>query len=329
MHLRSSRRHHRHAVSLLLLLGALLAFRPATSAAAEKPPTRAQAIGDLAGATALERVAYEDDPAFFQPIHTPTASDWQAQHPEPGQTFPKYRSILPEVKPSAVRHRLYVLPLGDFGPGHAPALDHLRDYCAAFFSMDTRVLPPVPIADVPATRRINKNTQKQQLLTPEILAWLYQRKPQDAYALIAVTLEDLYPEEAWNFVFGQASLRGGVGVFSFARYDPAFFGEPRDAQTPALLFKRSCKVLSHEMGHMFGIQHCAFFECVMNGSNHMQEADGRPMHLCPVCLRKLQLATGFDLVRRETALKSFYEAHSIPEEIEWSTRRIEKMRQAH
>jgi archaemetzincin len=35
-------------------------------------------------------------------------------------------------------------------------------------------------------------------------------------------MEDLYPDPAWNFVFGQASLRERVEVFSFARYDPAF-----------------------------------------------------------------------------------------------------------
>ena len=37
---------------------------------------------------------------------------------------------------------------------------------------------------------------------------------------------DLYPNESWNFVFGQANPGAGVGVFSFARYDPLFY-EPR------------------------------------------------------------------------------------------------------
>merc|ERR1711916_120285 len=41
----------------------------------------------------------------------------------------------------------------------------------------------------------------------------------DAYALIGVTMEDLYPRDSWNFVFGLADMTGRNGVFSFARYD--------------------------------------------------------------------------------------------------------------
>ena len=39
---------------------------------------------------------------------------------------------------------------------------------------------------------------------------------------------------------------------------------------------------------MFGISHCVHFHCRMNGSDSLEESDRSPMHLCPVCLRKLQ-----------------------------------------
>jgi len=96
-------------------------------------------------------------------------------------------------------------------------------------------------------------------------------------------MTDLYPEPSWNFVFGQASLRERVGVYSFARYDSAFYGEARDRDYETLLLRRSCKVLAHETGHMFGLAHCIYFNCLMNGSNHLAESDRRPLHLCPVC----------------------------------------------
>ena len=48
--------------------------------------------------------------------------------------------------------------------------------------------------------------------------------------------------------------------------------------------------MTHEIGHLFGIYHCIHFECIMNGSNHLDEADGRPFHLCPICLHKLYFA---------------------------------------
>jgi archaemetzincin len=79
---------------------------------------------------------------------------------------------------------------------------------------------------------------------------------------------------------------------------------------------------------MFGLMHCVFFECLMNGSNHLGETDDRPMRLCPVCLRKLQLVTGCDLVKREEELLRFYEANAIPDEAEWSRRRLAKLRSA-
>ncbi len=317
-------------ISLYALLGVLvykgLSARPRLG----PMPTREQAVGDLSKLPAVERAAFADDATFFQPIRKPGTMDWLASHPEPGQTVEEYRPALSALKPTPQQKTLCLLPLGQFNEGSAPSLEKLREYCTAFFGMETRVLEAVGLDKVPAKRRINyvNKVEMHQLLTPDILSWLPSRKPRDAYAIIAVTMEDLYPDEKWNFVFGQAMLQGGTGVFSFARYDPAFDGETRNEQTQALILQRSCKVLSHEMGHMFGLMHCAFYECLMDGSNHLGETDARPMHLCPVCLRKLQLGAGFDLLKREEALLKFYEANGIKEEAEWSGRRIGKMRAA-
>ena len=33
--------------------------------------------------------------------------------------------------------------------------------------------------------------------------------------------------------------------------------------------------------------HCPYFECLMNGSNLVNEADKKPFALCPICLRKV------------------------------------------
>ena len=134
------------------------------------------------------------------------------------------------------------------------------------------------------------------------------------------------PEASWNFVFGQASLNERVGVYSFARYDPAFYGEPRGKDHPALLLRRSMKVLTHETGHMFGLTDCVYFNCVMNGSNHLQESDRRPLHLCPACLRKLQFCVGFDVVKRYEALAQFERRAGLEDEAAWVERRLETIR---
>jgi archaemetzincin len=222
---------------------------------------------------------------------------------------------------------LCVLPIGDFAAG-APDLKLLQSYCSAFFGMETRLLSAVPLAQVPAKKRINEQSKKRQLLSTDILNWMWGRRPRDAYAVIAVTMEDLYPQESWNFVFGQAALKGGAGVFSFARYAPSFYGDRAEGDVEKLILERSLKVLTHEMTHMFGIRHCVFFECLMNGSNHLAETDSRPMHLCPVCLRKLHMARPFDLLRREEQLEAFYKAAGMTGQAVWTGRRIDKLRSA-
>ena len=48
------------------------------------------------------------------------------------------------------------------------------------------------------------------------------------------------------------------------------------------------KTACHELCHVFGMTHCPYFECLMNGSNLVNEADQKPFLLCPICLRKLE-----------------------------------------
>jgi archaemetzincin len=211
-------------------------------------------------------------------------------------------------------------------PGGSPSIDKLREFAAAFFSMQVKALPAVSLEASKFTTRRNPHTGNLQILTGDVLNFLKGRVPADAFCVLAITMEDLYPEPSWNFVFGQASLRERVGVYSFARYDPAFYGEPRETNYETLLLRRSCKVLAHETSHMFGLAHCTFFNCLMNGSNHLAESDHRPLHLCPVCLRKLQWSIGFDVLERYKALEHVARSDGFIDEANWLSQRIRILR---
>lgn len=305
----------------LCTLGATLGVLTA-SGAFQRPSDneRARALGNRFEESEPLRTLLRVD-ADFTPIARPEPGDWLDQHEEPGQTFDDYHGGEP-MRPDETRRIIYLLPLGEVAGGKVP-LEDVRDYAAAFFQMEVRVLPPyVPREDEfsPRDRRTGK-----QWLTPEILRFLQRRLPLDAFCLLAVTTTDLYPAATWNYVFGQASLRERVGVYSFARYDPAFWGEPSSRASESLLLRRGCKVLVHETGHIFGLYHCIHYECVMNGSNHLAETDARPQHLCPVCLRKLAFATGFDPVRRYEQLHEFQEKHGWNDEAAWTRRQLEKV----
>jgi len=309
------------ALLKLVLPGIIL---PLSAMAAQfTPPTPAQqlaAIGLTTGLQAPLQRALEprDD---FQSLPEPGPSDWLRNHAEAGQTFDQFTRSLPN-RPDAHRSKLYLQPLGRFNEGDAPSLDQLRLFTSVFFMMQVVVLPPWDL-DVDHIRsRQNPWTGQRQLLTGDILNALQARLPKNAFALLGITMTDLYPEPSWNFVFGQASLRDRVGVYSFARYDPSFYGQAPTTNSRKLMLRRSCKVLAHETCHMFGIEHCVWYRCLMNGSNHLAESDARPLHLCPVDLRKLQWSIGFDVVERYRRLLDFQRQAGFEDESQWLNKRL-------
>lgn len=52
----------------------------------------------------------------------------------------------------------------------------------------------------------------------------------------------------------------------------------------------------HEIGHLFGMKHCVFYLCIMNGCNNFEEFDSKPLYMCPVCIRKLQSNLQFNFL---------------------------------
>ncbi|MDC3962451.1 archaemetzincin [Polyangium jinanense] len=286
-------------------------------------PAQIVALGPLGSVSPELRRALSG--AGFEPMPQPAEGDWLACHPERGQKYAEFVAEKPLV-PDETRRTLALLPLGVPARPGIPRPGLLRDALEAFYALPARLLPRVPLAEVGMRTRINPHTGKVQLYTPHILAFLKQRLPPDVFALAAITGEDLYPDESWNFVFGIATPRHRVGVFSFARYDPAFDDEPFHPGDEKLVLRRMIKVLVHEVGHMFGLRHCIYFSCLMNGSNHIEEADARPQHVCPVCLRKLQHAIGFDVIRRYEALERFYEGAGLDDEAAWVAERLGEIR---
>lgn len=290
------------------------------------PPSheeRVKAIGRLNDLPMLIKKAFEPS-EHFSPIPMPGPGDWLSVHREPGQSFEEYVKLNP-LKPDKVRKFIYIQPIGTFIRGVNPPISLLVRFTEAFFCMKVKLLRPVMLSDISVKTRINPYTAKRQILTSDILNFLKDEKPADSFCLLAITMEDLYPEPSWNFVFGQASLTDRVGVFSFARYDPAFYGEVRGSDYQKLLLKRSCKVLAHETCHMLLLYHCIYFHCLMNGSNHLQESDARPLHLCPVCLRKVHYCIQFDIIERYKNLLKFYEENDFREEAEWILGRLRNL----
>ncbi len=95
---------------------------------------------------------------------------------------------------------------------------------------------------------------------------------------------DLY---VWgfNFIFGLASPREKVAVISLTRLKEEFYNKPK---RESIFFIRSLKEATHEIGHLFYLEHCKDKKCVMFFSNSLLDTDRKGPNFCPSCLKKLK-----------------------------------------
>jgi archaemetzincin len=258
-----------------------------------------------------EQARLELSQAAITPLHTlkksPEANDWLAEHKEPGQTFPQFRSQ--NAGRNYDKAFLYIQPLGDFTKEEEQIVQDAAEALQIFYGLKTKFLTALPSSVVPKeARRINSDTEHPQMLTDYILEKvLVPELPSDALALIAFTATDLWPGDGWNFVFGQALFDAPVGVWSLAR-----MGDTKTEYTKCL--QRTLKIALHETGHMLGIKHCTAYECGMNGTNSLDETDRHPMAFCPICERKLWWALELDISKRYRDLSAFAAEKGLHEE---------------
>ncbi|KAI9742139.1 MAG: hypothetical protein M1834_000529 [Cirrosporium novae-zelandiae] len=86
---------------------------------------------------------------------------------------------------------------------------------------------------------------------------------------------------------------------------PSLIEAPSTAALSGLWLGRVCRTSSHELGHCFGMDHCVYYACSMQGSASLTEDARQPPYLCPVDLAKMLRATGADAGDRLEALLAF------------------------
>jgi predicted Zn-dependent protease len=125
----------------------------------------------------------------------------------------------------------------------------------------------------------------------------------NAFAVIGVTTSDLYSDDSDLFIAGMAAGGSKVAVLSLARYHPhlkmcPFHWDDFSYQTQASAYsyyedqkkrpttgatlapnfsalsaksqtefiRRAGKLIVHEICHVYGLDHCVFYHCLMNGT---------------------------------------------------------------
>ena len=250
---------------------------------------------------------------LHQPMGPTKPGDWLESHNESGQTFRQYVKSRP-IKLTRKRNKLYVVPLGKFDEQQKKIVDLSAEFLGLYFGCESKMMSPLSLEVIPEkARRVHPSWGVRQIKSTYVLSdVLYPRLPKDAAALIALTSSDLYPEDDWNFVFGQASLKKRVGVWSMFRN-----GDPESEFKKCL--RRTLQTATHETGHMFSIEHCIAYECNMCGSNNRGESDRRPLYLCPECLPKIWWATKSKPKKRFEELIKFCQTHGLKAELDYFT----------
>ena len=121
-----------------------------------------------------------------------------------------------------------------------------------------------------------KKEQYSSAIILKNLASLCDRSPTK---FLAITEVDLFIPML-TFVYGQAQLSGKVAVVSLARLRPEFYGLLPDKD---LTVRRIRKEVSHELGHSFGLIHCADKECLMSLSTEIMQVDLKSENFCRSC----------------------------------------------
>jgi len=172
---------------------------------------------------------------------------------------------------------IHLIPLtsvnGDLG---LDRLEHLAASLARTFRTPCRIRPDT--FDI----TFALDVRRQQYYSTAILQRLERSSDPDARVL-GVTACDLYVP-VLTFVFGEAQLDGNCAVVSGARLCDEYYGLPA---SETLLRERLIKEAAHELGHTFGLRHCADWRCVMASSHAVERLDVKTADFCRSCRKPI------------------------------------------
>jgi archaemetzincin len=266
--------------------------------------------------------AFQADTEDFQSKRPPQPGEWLSRFHETGMSFDEYVASRPTQR-KGNRNILVLQPIGPYSKKEREQLNELVRFTEAFFDSRVRLAQVAPLPKSGQRLRQGDRGQWVQHHTRRILRDLEDSYlPDDALCVLGVTMEDLYPEPTWNYVFGEATFEKRVGVYSLARYQARFWGERDTPESRRVALLRSFKVLAHETGHMFSLPHCRRYECLMNGSNSLEEMDRQTIEPCSVCLKMLQYNLRFDIRARYGRLMAIYDRNGLSSQRDWIGSRL-------
>jgi archaemetzincin len=151
-----------------------------------------------------------------------------------------------------------------------------------FFPVRIAILPAV---DLPDSAYYRPN---QRYRAEKVLDFLDRRATgygSEYLKIVGITSVDISTTKGdvydWG-IFGLGYMPGRVCVVSTFRLGRKKVGEK-------LFFERLVKVVNHELGHNFGLNHCPNQHCLMeDAKGTIKTVDGETGVLCPACQERLK-----------------------------------------
>lgn len=170
-----------------------------------------------------------------------------------------------------MRKPIHLIAVGD--GVRLALLDRLSAELARIFGVSCHVRRDVvdPALAFDPSRRQYHSTAILQMLTSRV----------DGGRLLGVTASDLFVP-ILTYVFGEAQLEGDCALVSLHRLREEFYGLAPDESR---LAQRLVKEAVHELGHTFGLRHCADWRCAMASTHSVERLDLKEAALCPACRR--------------------------------------------
>ena len=97
--------------------------------------------------------------------------------------------------------------------------------------------------------------------------------------ILVITGNDIFSGTS-NSLFGLARPSAGAAVVSTARLSNEFYGREGNEDD---LIDRTVKEGAHEIGHLFGMEHCIIAECIMHNPLTLDDLDRKKRWFCPGC----------------------------------------------
>lgn len=227
---------------------------------------------------------------LFGPMDEQLRGDWTST--KDGQT--EKPESFDEFLERDRRHITEGQSLGIFFIGNLPELisrDELRGFVQAYFSLQVVFLPNQDRNSIPkdAWRSILHYVPQANacLILDRVLAPLKKPHAKSYWGIIAITHEDLLydPNDDLDYVYG-LSRAGEPGFPGIAIVSTRRIWRP-DAVGVETSRLRLFKLVTHEIGHLFHVQHCLKHACIMNGVETVDQIDRHPIEVCPDCMAKI------------------------------------------